>query len=95
MSANVSNENDSAHDPLCPFWALLEKHTGVSVLSCQCNLIARVREDDRRRLKEIGLRISNEKYSDHSDWMYEPIKQYRRDVLIAFHNENLSFMGKL
>lgn len=35
------------HDPLCPVSALLERHTGVSVLSCQCNLIARVREDER------------------------------------------------
>lgn len=39
------------HDPLCAVSALLERHTGVSVLSCQCNLIARVREDEHRQKK--------------------------------------------
>ena len=43
------NINESAHDPLCPFHMLSQKPTGIAMSSCQCGLIARVREDERRQ----------------------------------------------
>lgn len=49
MSVNESNRNDSEHDLLCPLQALLEKPYGIAMSSCQCDLIARVREEERRQ----------------------------------------------
>jgi len=51
MSASVSDTYESAHDPLCPFHMLSQKPTGIAMSSCQCGLIARVREDERMQVK--------------------------------------------
>jgi len=79
------------HDPLCPKMqtpinrSSLDDYYGR--YNCQCELVARVREDDLHRLKEIGLKAQDEHVTNGNDWLYEPIKQFRRDVWIGFQRE--------
>lgn len=76
------------HDPLC--------HGGdPSWTECvTCDLINRVREDDLYRLKEIGLKVQDEHITNGTDWLYEPIKQFRRDVWIGFQREIAALGGE-
>lgn len=82
------------HDPMCPTAKIKNKNVTYEFGSCSCDLIARVREDDLYRLKEIGQKIQYEHITNKTDWLYEPIKQFRRDVWIGFQREIAALGGE-
>lgn len=82
------------HDPLCPTEQCCAKDEQATREFCECDLIARVRQDDLYRLKDIGLRVQNEHVMDATDWLYDPIKQFRRDVWIQFQREIAALGGE-
>ena len=71
----------TAHDPLCPFHVLSQKPTGIAMSSCQCGLIARVREDERA----TALRDAVEAVKAlHEPWILDEPREDGVTVLCAY-----------